>query len=711
MGRRSRSRGKAQNRRRKISKSIGTSSSRMYRDGVVIVHGVGGQEPGDTLRQIVRPITEALTEQGVRNDFVEWTQDKISMAEIDTQDGSKILFADAHWAGVVDEHRVAGIKGTVIRLWFILTAFPYLFGAVLGPRAGESTESSSVPQRSPWRRISNLVGINRDELARNASIAWRGLSVYTGAVGIVVSYWVSLWLGIVLTVVLIAILIFISAWPTTVVEHVRLAAAQRAEMHEIQKRVSSTISHVEERCERVWVIAHSQGGYIVHNALSEQKETNHPCVTKFTAIASGIRPIKLAGLRFRSQWFLSGWMHLTGVMLITVGLLFAIEAGGFLNAVNYSAITVLLAEVIAFPVLSLSFPQALFDVLDGGFDYGWRGIVLFLVGCLIVAIGFMIRPRDSEDGWFIKDLPRHIEWEEASSVSDLVGSMSVPPLPERVRHVGVPTFRNAFFDHELKSYFSKVGALRYLIAASIAEMSLGGPKARGMRETAEFVSINLRDLSRHVYVLRGSLIFVALFFSLCVPMMVGRSIFAVTPTALVAGITASTFGWCLSYVRWKYLAPMVIGAAITGSQRTVGKVMKAPRPPLRVSVGLIQAVLVILTVLIAIGTKRAADQMDALYPSLSTAEHLDAAAMHQMSMALMLSIASICLAARMGGSKVWNTVGLLYGLLSLSELVSIAPTAVHVILMSGIVPVLLILFATVIQLFRCAWTKVASVIE
>lgn len=629
------------------------------------------------------------------------------MGEINIENGHKIFLADAHWADIVQAHRVKGVKGLAIRFWFFAAAFPYLFAGAIGPRFGASAGKLKTSNRSFWSRLLQGARLRKADFVQDASIAWRGLSVYAGIVALTASYWFSWWLGATLSVALIVVVLLFLAWPTTIAEHIRMAAAQSVELEKIRGRVSGTISLVEKRCKRVWVIAHSQGGYIVHSLLTDRPPNTHPRVTRFTAIASGLRPIHLAALPTNSRLLIGGWVHLVGVAVVTLGMLLAFEPGGFLSVFHGQTVMNALAQVVAFPLLALSaqlIPQPLTEIWGAVYDHGLNGLGYLLLGILIIAVGFLVRSGTSEHHWFIKDLPPRVRWEEASSGSDLVGSMSVPSLPDRVDQFIVPTLRNTFLDHGLKSYFSKFGSLRFHAAALLVKSSVGKSQAQGICRTARLVTASFENLSRQVYTLRASVLFAALFFSIGIPVIFGRSILTLSPTAVIVGTISSIFGWCLAYFRWKRLTPRIIDHAQSGLVTPDRKILKAIRPPLRTSVGIIQGALLIFTVIVSIGLEQASNDLEVLHPPSLISEHLGVAATRLMTMGLMLAVAAICLVTRMGGSNIWNAVALFYGALALLEIIAaISSTPSPTIMTSGIIPLFIILVFTVVQLCRCPW--------
>ena len=184
----------------------------------------------------------------------------------------------------------------------------------------------------------------------------------------------------------------------------------------------------------------------------------------------------------------------------------------------------------------VSHPEAFFTLIARGVEFGWAGWPFVVGGLATVLVGIIVRGDQDLDRWRIGDLPAHMAWEEISSGSDLVGSMSIPELPSRARVVTIPRLRHALLDHGLKSYLSRAGALRLILASDVSELCLGRKKVAGLIARADRVRGRLAALSDQLYRFRGAMVGLALGFIVGVPLLYGRSLFEQMFWALPAGL-------------------------------------------------------------------------------------------------------------------------------------------------------------------------------
>ena len=249
--------------------------------------------------------------EGLDAGFVEDAAAVVPSGELRVEGGRSVLLAEGHWADIVRDRRGGWVRGGLARLRLVVAAVPCLLIAVLSPRGGEAVAAANV-------------GAGFDEARRVAPVAWRMLTfagVITAAIWLFTWSWV---VGIAVTVVVLVLVVVAIVMPGSVVEHVRFASAGGDELAEILARVSAAVSFTEENCERVWVIAHSQGGYLAHRVLWEGA---HPRVRRFTGVASGLRPITIARAVRSGRMLAAGWIHLFGTGLLSFGLLLALQPG------------------------------------------------------------------------------------------------------------------------------------------------------------------------------------------------------------------------------------------------------------------------------------------------------------------------------------------------------------------------------------------------
>lgn len=686
---------KSRRQRRSHRPEANSGRNSEYNLGVVIVHGVGNPEPGDTVDKIAPRIVETLDDQGTSASFEMLDLSK-DLGEMRIEDSHRILFADAHWASIVTASRIGGIKGLAVRLKFVLSVFPYLLVGAIGPRSNSSNKDSKH-ERS-W--LATLCDIEIEEIRGLAPTLWRFLGPIFGLVGLAATFLYAWWAGIAVLGFLILVLVIVLAWPNNVVEHVRFAVAAGAELEQIQRRVSKTIAEVEQRCDRVWLLAHSQGGFVAHKVLLE---TPHPRVERFTAIASGLRPLKLATLAQNKLWILGGWVHLLGSFIMCIAVLMGLETGGFLSFEFANQLFSILVEPIVFPFL-LFFPAAFVELLPEISLIGWNGLGTLLLGLGLIAVGIFLRGKAPVQ-WEIEDLPAEISWEEISSPSDIVGSMSEPPMPERVTELPIPSMRNAFGDHGLKSYFSQRGALRFMAAATLTQEISGDTRAEPSRAIAKGITSRLNLLSRQTYVFRGSLMLAVLFFSVGIPVFFGGTVFDILVETLPLAVVTSIVGWCMSYSRWSRLAPRIVKNGLTPTAKETKKIARKLRNPPRASVARLQGLLIACALATAFGLQRVVTQLKSLGMPIFKSDYLEVATTNVMSSVLFLSAGAVCLSARMNGVKLCNTVALIYTISAMANIILAGPIVQPGLLSVGVFAVSALLVLLLIHVSRRTWKR------
>ena len=674
--------GRGRSRRRPSTPS--SMANREYRDGIVMVHGVGHQKRGDTLQSVAPRLAETLSAQGLATVFTR--NEAASEGILEVEGGKHMLIAEAYWADIVAEGRIGGTRGALLRVRFAFSAMPYLVVGVLGPRDHHGEAATERPSSSRlMSSLRSIVGIEPGEFARVAPLAWRILPLYGLAVAVTALFGLAWWAGLSAVALTLSGLLIVLVLPGSIVEHVRMASDDGAELQRICDRVSACISSVEERCERVWVIAHSQGGFIAHSLLAETASTKHRRVTRLTGIASGLRPIRLSGLATSWRVLTSSWMVLLGSALMTVGVLHGMEPDGFFGFAVLGHLMSVVAIMFVLPSVAVVRPDVVLEVFPRGFSMGWNGLPMAIAGLVIVGAALLLRRGTPDAPLAVPDLHRRIRWEEISSPSDLVGSMSIPELPDRVSLVAAPSIRNALFDHGLGAYFSKHGSMRFLISSAIADLTVGKRRGRSMALSSSLVQSHLEVVSRQLYVFRGSLVAAVLFFMIGVPAIFGASVLALVPTVVVPCLVASLLGWAFAYWRWRRLAPIAVATAVDEDRRGRRKLDRAIRRPARESVILLQITFIVWSIVAGIG-------LAAIFEN-------NGAAVRLIEVAMMLTAGLICLVSRMGRPKLWTLAALLFAQDALMNLVDgILPGSV--VGAPGVLTTSLLVIALIVHLCR-----------
>lgn len=700
----------------------GEGLARPYRDGVVVVHGVGYRDSWVTLRQVASSLESALRVEGLDAAFVEDAQTPVPSGELRIEGGRSLLLVEGHWADIVRDRREGWVRGGLARLRFVLAVFPYLLIAVLSPRGAEeaaAARGSSVsgvarraePARGGWARVRRLLapelGVGFEEARRFAPTAWRMLT-FAGVITATIWLFTLPWfVGVAVTAVVLVAAIVAIAMPGSVVEHVRFAAAGGDELADILARVGAAISYAEQNCERVWVIAHSQGGYLAHRVLQGGA---HPRVRRFTGVASGLRPITIARAAASGRMIAAGWIHVLGMGILTFGMIVAVQPGGMLAVIPVGPTAAGASVGLAFPALFVSRPDVFFALVARGVEFGWAGWP-FVVGGLVTAlVGIVVRGNQGADLWRVGDLPARIAWEEISSGSDLVGSMSVPVLPPRARVATIPRLRHVLFDHGLGSYLSPAGALRLILAADASELALGRKNVTASIARADRVRARLAALSDQLYRFRGAVVGLALGFIVGVPLLYGRSLFDQAFWALPFCLGAGLFGWFIAWGRWRRLAPLsvrmsgdrVAGAPVTRrEQRQRKAVAGAVLPQPRRSVVVMQGGLALAAVFISMGVAIVAQMFRQMAGVANPDLRLLQASGNLMFTAIWLGLGLVWLIARMRGAKAFTALALCTAMVALGHAVTVGDRADRsVVLLPGVAATTILIVLLVVQLCR-----------
>ncbi|NYD55291.1 hypothetical protein [Microbacterium pseudoresistens] len=646
-------------------------------------------------------LVDTLAAQGLSSGFEEHGDGSAGVLRIDG--GRPVFLAEAFWADIVADARAGGLRGALLRLRFAFASMPYLIVGAVGFRAGHAG-AAPPPQHSARlvRFFRSFFGLDAGEIARYAPLAWRVLPLYGAAVALTALFALAWWAGLSVLVGVVLVLLLVLAMPGSIVEHIRMAAEDGADLERIRQRVSEQISAVEERCERVWVIAHSQGGYIAHSLLAGADTSVHPRVTRLTGLASGLRPIRLAGLASHGRVLASSWLTLLSTAFMTVGFLQGMEPDGFFGFATLSNVMAAMTIMTVLPLQSVLRPGALLDVLADGPVFGWNGVPMFAVAIVVMVAALLLRRNMPQARTSIEDIPRRIRWDEASSPSDLVGSMSIPELPDRVNLIAMPSIRSALFDHGIGAYFSRNGAMRLLVASAIAEATVGPRRGRALTRSSKAARSSLAALSRQLYVFRGSLVAGTLLFTLGIPAVFGSSVLTRAPSTLLPCLGASLIGWGFAYLRWGRVAPAAVDAALTESPRALRTLRRALRPAARESVLVLQLALMCWSIMVGIGIAVVGRLVGQSASVVSMPYNL--ASVRLIEAAMMLAMGGICLISRMGRPKLWNLAALLFAQSGMVALVPDPPSAM-VLGLPGVIPGIALIVALVVHLCRRSYAE------
>lgn len=555
MGRSNSSRKKAQGRSPAAAADTNTGSAEAtrYRAGLVIVHGIGHQSPGQTLDHVSRRVKATLSEMGHDTGVCDQRRapgaPRSQVIDVDGQQSA--LLVEAHWADVVDEHRERGLPAALRRLWFLICALPYLLPALIAPRFHEA---GAAPASAPTarRRLFTDIQSETDDFIRLAPTMSRSITLYAILAAIAIGFSaLPFWIAMSLCATAILLVIVLLASSRDVTEHVHVATLSDHRLKEILQRVATSVDFAARHCDEVWVMGHSQGGYLAHTLLAERGQ-GWRNVRRFTGVASGLRPIHLISMLRHPLWALAGWVWLGGIVLFSIGIFQMLEPGGLLNTEASRAIGLIGLFVLVAPAVLASLPVGLMTELPGGLmPTNWWFLLYLGLALATILIAVRLQKLSGAEMTTIRELPPQITWEEMSARGDVVGSMSVPELPTSATLTTIPSVNNPLVDHLLSSYLGTRSILRFDISAWIAQRK--SPPVGGLRR-----SLGALSESNYVFRISTQIVFVIAFVAF--PVVMGLPLLVVVANVFVVGVitAAITAVWTLN--RWRNGAARRIGA-------------------------------------------------------------------------------------------------------------------------------------------------------
>ncbi|WKV71348.1 hypothetical protein AW27_007285 [Streptomyces sp. PCS3-D2] len=461
-----------------------------WRVGYLFVHGIGNQKPGDTL-EWGRTAFDALRDVHGQ-EVLSWRDQPLAAspedaatrhAEVVVSLGGgaprRALFAEALWADTFTELGRPSFRRT---LTFLLASLPLLFW-VVGPDRRDLRFLTSSDRGPQARREAGLA---------QTRLAWRLLTLAVIATALV--YGVALAAhSLLVSALLLSLLAWFARSRRNLLWHVRVAAVDEERTRQLLAHLHRKLAWMERHCDEVVVVAHSQGGYLMHRVLSPTADRRHPKVRRFIGVGSGLKPISLlktfdssgigpslwglAGLVPGWLWGLGpwtwqplGWLVQTLLRLMYLALQVTVMP---LAAVGDPHFAELHREALAAELhrALATLPSLRLDLAHGA------ALVVSIASALLfgrlVAAALKARPP------YPLGLDHHrrgIEWREYSSPHDMVGRMLGPTLPDGVEQPWIAPVGQPLGDHTL--YFHRTGVLpRRLAADLLRDLRLEGEAA------------------------------------------------------------------------------------------------------------------------------------------------------------------------------------------------------------------------------------------
>lgn len=520
-------------RRQRASKPSRMSTEREFRHGFVVVHGIGPTTGGGTVSAVVEPVVDTIRARLRDHRSVAVSETKVDGQESRVvaitapgkQAVREVLFTEARWTA----ESMHGRRLSIAAVWWTLRSIVTMLPSLLLPSAAEfkPLADSASDRQTVTRRVRRAVSF----LGVPLRIGWRVTTVATSIAAVVfveqLLVGIGPWLAVGASVLaVVALLVALVLSPTDFGGQVRLVVQEQQVRDRVQAVIDRALHAVAERCDEVTVIAHSQGGFLVHDLLRTKSE-HHLAVTGFVGLGSGLKPISLLE-QFRSGRLAAGTaIALLGVTVSTAGSWNLLEPGRLFGNTTIPNLVwgflMMWAVPLSGPFLLSAMGKEwnVLVVLPSGVVWAnslpWIGLVV--VGALIVWCGRRVSgPRALAIR--IEALHRRVRWAEYSTPHDVVGRMAVPELPAGCRVHSVEG-SHPLLDHRLASYMRPGGTVAIELAARTLDALGSGSAAKRLRAETRGAVGALKVVSTRWYRLRGGLQFGLLVLFVLVPTVVG----------------------------------------------------------------------------------------------------------------------------------------------------------------------------------------------
>jgi hypothetical protein len=441
------------------------------RDGttaVVMVHGIGNQRAGSTVRPLASSLEQILYRQA---------PDRVRVIERPASGGApayiefgystrhhqkrqiqRVVMFEAFWANLKPRSNSPRTFGWLLR------SLPLLILLSIAP------DYSDINGRS-LRRI----------LYRISYVTLLTLSILQPSVRI-------LSVGL-----LAALFMYTVFFRTNLIGDIRLAAANENAVEEITASINEVIDQAFSMASKVIVIGHSQGGYLSLRAI-RARDPASPGELEFIGVGSGLKPIWLLH-EFGRKSFIVGTALLVGLGLMLVSLMpVAVGLVQWSSAWFQHWLPSAVKSLVVAPdftdvhpvgddwrlLLPISFSDPLAPVPD------WWQAALFAAGAAIVlVVRWKARPhlrRLQETGF---SRPEALDrWIEISTSADSVGRLAFPRLSgaEIYESTGLG---NPVLDHT--SYFRPSSPASWFISGQLFSELLEKP-IPAMRQWAHYLN-------------------------------------------------------------------------------------------------------------------------------------------------------------------------------------------------------------------------------
>ena len=264
-------------------------------------------------------------------------------------------------------------------------------------------------------------------------------------------------------ILILAILIFFAYinGEYSLANDVRVAAANEVEMKDILDKIENSIKEFPPSVKSITIIAHSQGGYLAYKYLSSTKYKYKNRAKALKGVGSGLGAINLM------HNLEKGWNLIFSWILFILGIGSAFNILFALRNIFYSLFLMVNSffGLLGHYIAKLKFSNYAFDaesiIYRTEYNIDLKFVLLFVVSFTAMAVVYKsMRYKD------VDNISLNINWEEYSSVRDIVGRVT-PILFQnnqiQYNEVGIPG--NPLSVHT--SYFEKFSTLPSVLVAEI----------------------------------------------------------------------------------------------------------------------------------------------------------------------------------------------------------------------------------------------------
>lgn len=481
---------------------------------ILIVHGIGNRNPGDTLNKLGNPLADTL-ERITNQDFKKSNHSYPNKLILNSKSkNSNIEIEEVYWNDDFVKRSKNKVRWLILRIPLILLTilFDYRDRKIFKYLLEGGFHLKDLPQYT----LSLLRLFYRALLLSIVPFLLLIIinSIFTLALSI------TIWFLLIIPLTLLFIYILLGT-KLNLAEQVRMASSiDKPEFISTIKKIKLAIENSAKEYSTVSVVAHSQGGYLTYHAIDELSAKYRKKINIFIGVGSGLVPITIISRTSDKKNIFYMWMVFIASIVyacffyITVGYTltdWSIKSINYLNVLGNKILLNYPSEVLEYSML---------DVNKSGLQDYSIASKIFIMLILIPLVLWIIKATPND--FKINNL--NVKWVEISSFHDVVGRLSF--YPENVLFIPAGIFGNFIKVH--LGYFRKDNPSIYIITSKIL-------KNLGIR-CKDFDSINrlfLNEKGRRRRLSNISMGIASIALSATVGLNSGKYILLVLPIALM----------------------------------------------------------------------------------------------------------------------------------------------------------------------------------